>query len=74
MVNWNIECAARLFAWVDAMREKVGPSRPFIERNFYERDMAVIRTKLNEAEFEKVSEEGRTMTLKQAVALALQPV
>jgi predicted ATPase/DNA-binding XRE family transcriptional regulator len=70
----EFECAARLFAWVDAMRETVGPARPFIERNFYERDMAVIHTELNETEFAKFSAEGRAMTLEQAVALALRPV
>jgi predicted ATPase/DNA-binding XRE family transcriptional regulator len=70
----EFEYAARLFAWVDAMREKVGPSRPFIERTFYERDMAVIHTKLDKAEFVRFSEEGRAMTLEQAVSLALEGV
>ena len=67
----EFECAARLFAWVDAMREKIVPSRPFIEQKFYESDLAVIHTKLNEAEFIKFSQEGRAMTLEQAVALAV---
>ena len=70
----EFEYAARLFAWVDAMREKLGASRAFIEQKFYERDLAVIQTKLDEAEFAKFSEEGRTMTLEQAVTLALQPI
>jgi predicted ATPase/DNA-binding XRE family transcriptional regulator len=69
----EFECAARLFSWVDAMREKLA-SRAFIEQHFYERDMAVIHTKLDEAEFARFSEEGCAMTLEQAVALALEPV
>ena len=70
----RFECAARLFAWVDAMREKLPASRAFIEQKFYERDVAVIHTELGEAEFAKFSEEGRAMTLEQAVTLALEPV
>jgi tetratricopeptide (TPR) repeat protein len=69
----QFECAARLFAWVDAMREKLGSRRPVIEQKFYERDLAVIQSKLDEAEFAKLSEEGRAMTLEQAVALVLKP-
>jgi tetratricopeptide (TPR) repeat protein len=68
----EFECAARLFAWVDAMREK-SSSRPFIEQTFYERDVAVIHTELDETEFAELYEEGRAMILEQAVALALEP-
>ena len=70
----EFECAIRLSAWVDSMREKLRNSRPFIERNFYERDMAVIHTELDQAEFAKLLEAGRDMTVEQAVALALQPL
>jgi tetratricopeptide (TPR) repeat protein len=66
-------CAIRLSAWVDSMREKLRNSRPFIEQKFYEHDMAVLHTKLSQAELAKLSEEGRAMTLAQAVALALEP-
>ena len=69
----QFECATRLFAWVDTMREKLRNSRPFIEQTFYESDIGVIHTKLDEAEFAKLSEEGRAMTVEQAVALALKP-
>lgn len=72
MNQGEFECAARLLAWVDAMREKIRASRPFIERKFFERDSAVIHTELDEAEFAKLSEEGRAMTVEQVVALALQ--
>jgi len=66
-------CATRLFAWVDSMREKLHNSRPFLERTFYERDMVVIHTTLDGTEFARFSEEGRALTMEQAVALALEP-
>jgi tetratricopeptide (TPR) repeat protein len=65
-------CATRLFAWIDSMREKLRDSRPFIEQTFYERDLAVIHISLDEVEFAEFSEEGRAMTLDQAVALAME--
>jgi tetratricopeptide (TPR) repeat protein len=68
----EFECATRLFAWVDAMREKLA-SRAFIEQKFYEIDMAVLHAQLDQAEFARLSEEGRAMTLEQAVARALEP-
>ncbi|HEX5840027.1 MAG TPA: NB-ARC domain-containing protein [Anaerolineales bacterium] len=70
----QFECAIRLYAWVSSMRGKLHNSRPFIEQTFYERDAAVLQTKLDKAAFAKFSEEGRAMTVDQAVALALQPV
>jgi len=67
----QLEPAGRLFAWADVMREKIGDPRPFFDQNYVERDLAVIHTKLNETEFAKLWEEGRAMTVEQAVALAL---
>jgi predicted ATPase/DNA-binding XRE family transcriptional regulator len=77
--SWHVnqgqsEHATQLFAWADIMREKMDDDRPPVEQKSVERDLAVIHTKLDEAEFAKFSEEGRAMTLEQAVALALQPV
>jgi predicted ATPase/class 3 adenylate cyclase/DNA-binding CsgD family transcriptional regulator len=74
-VNQNHpEPAARLFAWADAMREKIGDHRPPVEQNSVERDLAVIHSKLKDAEFAKFSEEGRAMTEEQAITLALEQV
>jgi hypothetical protein len=69
----QLERATRLFAWADAMHEKVGHHRPPVEQASIERDLVVIRTRLEEAEFAKFSEEGRAMALEQAIALALEP-
>ena len=68
----EIEYAARLFAWADAMREQMGDTRPPIEQASIERDLAVIRSKLNDEEYAKLSTEGSTMTIEQAIALALE--
>jgi predicted ATPase/class 3 adenylate cyclase/DNA-binding CsgD family transcriptional regulator len=66
--------AERLFAWADAMREKINNQRPPIEQKSVEKDLSVIHSKLGDAEFEKFSEEGRAMTVEQAIALSLEPV
>ncbi|MCI0609427.1 MAG: tetratricopeptide repeat protein [Anaerolineae bacterium] len=66
------ERAVRLFAWTDAMREKIGDHRPPVEQASVERDLAVIQSKLNDTEFTCLSADGRTMTVEQAIALALE--
>jgi len=66
------ERAAQLFAWADTMRDQIGDHRPPVEQASVERDLAVIHSKLNDAEFEKLSTAGRAMTTEQAVALALE--
>ena len=68
----QIERAARLFAWADARREEIGDRRPFIEQASVDKDLAVIRATLTEAEFANFSAEGSTMTTEQAIALALE--
>src|SRR4030095_4356293 len=59
--------AVHLFAWADAMRDKIGDHRPPVEQNSVERDLAVIHSKLNDAEIVELSEKGRTMTVEQAI-------
>ena len=68
------ECAARLFAWADAMREKIDDQRPPMEQDSVDKDLAVIHSQLEEAEFAKFSEDGRALTMEQAIALAFAPV
>ncbi|HZM25117.1 MAG TPA: hypothetical protein VFC02_25430 [Anaerolineales bacterium] len=58
----RVERAARLFAWADAMREKLGDHRPPVEQNPVENDLTVIGSKVDENEFANFSAEGRTMT------------
>lgn len=64
--------AARLFAWADAKREKIGYPRPPVEQSSVGRDLAIISVSLNQAEFTKFSAEGRAMTVEQVIALALE--
>ena len=72
-VNQNqLERAARLFAWADAMREKIGDHRPPVEQGCIEKDLAVIHSKMNDDEFKKLSAKGQAMTEEQAIALALE--
>jgi len=66
------ERATRLFAWADAKREEIGDRRPPIEQASVDRDLAVIRAKLTEAEFADFSAKGSTITTEQAIALALE--
>jgi tetratricopeptide (TPR) repeat protein len=76
--SWQVtqgqtERAARLFAWADASREKIyNNPRPLIEQKSVDRDVAIIHSKLKDADFAKFSEEGRAMTVEQAIALALE--
>ena len=72
MAQNHPERAARLFAWADAIRDQIGDHRPPIEQASVERDLVVIRSKLNDAEFEKFSTAGRAMLTEQAIALALE--
>jgi predicted ATPase/class 3 adenylate cyclase len=66
------ERAVRLFAWTDAMREKIGDHRPPVEQASVEKDLAVIHSKVDDTEFTRLSAEGQAMTVEQAIALALE--
>jgi hypothetical protein len=66
------ERAIQLFAWTDAMRDKMGDRRPPVEQNSVERDLAVIRSKLSDETFTSLYAEGQAMTTEQAINLALQ--
>jgi hypothetical protein len=71
-VNQNEpERAARLFAWADAMREKIGDSRPPIEQASVDRDLAGIRSQLDDTTFENACKAGRHLTQEQAIEDAL---
>jgi len=68
----QVENAADLFAWSDAMREKIGDHRPPIEQALVDKDLAVIHSKLDDAEFTRFARDGHAMTVEQAIALALE--
>jgi len=52
-------------------REKVGDPRPPVEQASVERDLEVIHSDLNDSDFARLSAEGQSMTVDEAVALAL---
>jgi predicted ATPase/class 3 adenylate cyclase len=66
------ERAAQLFAWADGIREKIDDHRPPVEQASVDKDLEVIHSKLDDAEFAKLSAEGRRMTTEQAIAFALK--
>ena len=68
----GFERAARLFAWTNAKREAMDNPNPPVEKASIERDLAIIHSKLDDAEFAELSTNGRTMTTEQAIALALE--
>ena len=66
------EHALRLFAWAEAMRERIGDHRPPVEQASVEKDLVVIHSKLDDAEFTHLSAEGYRMTVELAIDLALE--
>ena len=47
----------------NAMREKIGDHRPPVEQASVEKDLEVVHSKVDDAEFTRLSIEGRTMTV-----------
>ncbi len=66
------EHASRLIGWADATREKIGDLRPRGEQADVDRDIAAIIAKIGSSAFEVAYDEGRAMTLDEAVAYALE--
>jgi predicted ATPase/DNA-binding XRE family transcriptional regulator len=67
------ERAARLFGVADVLSEKTGAGVSWsILRSLNERDLVITREMLDPEAFEAAWAEGRTMTLEQAVAYALE--
>jgi predicted ATPase len=66
------ERAARLFAWANRMRALMSDPRPAVEQASVERDMEVIRSRLNASDLPGLLAEGQSLTIEEAVALALE--
>jgi predicted ATPase/DNA-binding SARP family transcriptional activator len=71
-VEGDTERAAQLFGAAQALREEIGmPIRPS-DRAEYERSVALVRDLLDEAAFAAPWAEGRSMTVDDALALAVR--
>jgi predicted ATPase/class 3 adenylate cyclase len=65
------ETAARLLSCFEALREKIGVSEAWVMR-MNEQTRTAIRTRLDESAFAEAWEQGRALTIAEAVALALE--
>lgn len=66
------EHAAQLFGTAEVLREEVGTPMQPIYRKDYEEYLLCVRAQLDDATFNAAWEQGRALTLEQAVALALE--
>jgi tetratricopeptide (TPR) repeat protein len=64
--------AVRLFAWTEATREAMQNPRPPIEQADVARDMAAIREMIDAEAYAAASAEGKSMTMDEAIAYALE--
>ena len=65
------ERAMRLFGAAEALREKIQINMTAQEREGYEKEVADLKAKLDEKEFASLWAEGRSMTMEEAIKLAL---
>ncbi len=70
----QLERATRLFAWSDAMREKLNNHRPPIEQADVDIDITTCLAKMGEAAFSDANDEGKKMSLEAAAAYALEEI
>ena len=64
--------ATKLLGAVESLLERIGARLDPIERGDFERTLAAARAQLDEAAFAKAWEEGRAMTMEQALEFALK--
>jgi tetratricopeptide (TPR) repeat protein len=65
--------AAQLFGAAEALRETISAQIQPGDRPDYERNLAAVRALLNPQDFDAAWQEGRALSLEQAVALTLEP-
>ena len=64
--------AACLFTWADATRETIDNPRPPAEQADVDRDLATIRTQIDDDTFAASQAAGRAMTMDEAISYALK--
>jgi hypothetical protein len=70
-VAGRVETAVRLISCFEGLREEIGGGEAWVVR-MNEETLATIRTQLDEAAFDEEWERGRSLTVDEAVSLALQ--
>lgn len=66
------ERATRIFAWADAVREKLDDHRPPVEQADVDKDLAACLAQLNEVAFSDAYDEGKKMSVEEAIECALK--
>jgi tetratricopeptide (TPR) repeat protein len=66
------QIAGRLISAAEALRERINSPRTDYEQVEHDQSIAQLRDMLPEAEFKRLWAEGRSMTMEQAIQLALQ--
>jgi predicted ATPase/DNA-binding XRE family transcriptional regulator len=68
----QLERATRLFAWADAMREKLNNRRPPVEQADVRKDITTCLARMGEAAFSDAYDQGKKMSLEDTIACALE--
>ena len=68
----KLEEGARLIGWADRTRKNIDNPRPLLERANIDRIVTTCIAKIGEAAFSEAYEEGKKMSLDEAVLLALE--
>jgi hypothetical protein len=66
----KVDTAARLLSFFEALREQIGVSEAWVGR-MKEQTLSAIRVRLDESAFAEAWEQGRALTIDEAVELAL---
>ena len=68
----ELERAATLFGAVDSLLESMTAVLNGDDRQLFERNLAIVRSMLNEETFARASSAGRAMSMEQAIDYAIE--
>ena len=74
VVTHQPERAARLLGWSDMTRTEIGDPRLHIEQVDVDHDIEAVCAQIGSTAFEEIYDEGRMMTLEEAVAYAMEGI
>ena len=72
MASDQNERALKLFAAADALREKVSSPMASDEQIYFDEQIKALRQKIDAQQFDRIWTNGRTLTMEQALAFALE--